>query len=166
MGAADNDVVALRRLVDRYASAVDRRDAVEFVDLFYPDAVLQVFYGHDAAAPTTESRGHEALARIPTRLGDRYIQTFHFVGNFLCEIRGEEATGEAYCLAHHVNSSPHGGTDYVMAIRYQDVYRRGADGEWRFTHRRVLVCWTEFRTTLTIGEAAAAPVRSTAGQQG
>ena len=147
------EAIALRRVVDCYGMTVDRRDADGFVALFEPDAVLQVFYGPESAGPSSESRGHGDLRAIPTGVGDRFAKTFHFVGNHVCDVSGEEATGEAYCLAHHMNDSPVGGTDYVMAIRYQDRYRHGPDGTWRFAHRKVLVDWTELRTTNPVGSA-------------
>jgi ketosteroid isomerase-like protein len=148
------EAIALRRLVDGYARAVDRGDAEAFVELFEPDAVLQVFYGSEADGPTTESRGHPALREIPGRLKTRYDRTFHFVGNHMCEVRGDDATGEAYCLAHHLTENAHGGTDYVMLIRYHDVYRRRPGQSWKFAHRRLAVDWTELRTALPPGVAA------------
>jgi ketosteroid isomerase-like protein len=156
VAAAETEAIALRRLVDGYARAVDRGDPEAFVDLFEPDAVLQVFYEPESEAPTTESRGHSALGEIPNRLKARYNRTFHFVGNHLCDVRGDEATGEAYCLAHHLTDNAHGGTDYVMLIRYQDVYRRRSGDSWKFAHRQVLVDWTELRTALPPGSAARA----------
>ncbi len=158
MAALDLEAIALRGLVDGYARAVDRGDVEAFVDLFEPDAVLQVFYGPDSEGPTTESRGHSALGEIPTRVGARYDRTFHFVGNHLCDVRGDEATGEAYCLAHHLTENAHGGTDYVMLIRYRDVYRRRPGDSWKIAHRLVLVDWTEVRTALPPGVAARAAV--------
>ncbi len=148
--------MALRRLVDGYARAVDRGDPEAFVALFEPDALLQVFYGSESEGPTSESRGHSALGKIPTRLRARYDRTFHFVGNHLCDVNGDEATGEAYCLAHHLTENAHGGTDYVMLIRYHDVYRRQAGGPWKIAHRKVLVDWTELRTALPPAVAARA----------
>ena len=159
MTVVDTEAIALRRLVDGYARAVDRGDATGFIELFEPDALLQVFYGPEADGPTSESRGHSALGEIPNRLTARYDRTFHFVGNHLCDVRGDEATGEAYCLAHHLTENAHGGTDYVMLIRYQDVYRRPAGGSWKFAHRKVLVDWTEVRTALPPGVARSAAGR-------
>ncbi len=34
-----------------------------------------------------------------------------------------------------------------MLIRYQDTYRRGADGQWLITARRLVVDWTEEHAT-------------------
>ena len=39
----------------------------------------------------------------------------------------------------------HGGTDYVMFIRYEDTYRPDTEGAWKFAHRRLRVDWTETR---------------------
>ena len=153
MAGPEIETIALRRLVDGYARAVDRGDAEAFVELFEPDAILQVFHGSEADGPTTESRGRPALGQIPGRLKARYSRTFHFVGNHMCEVRGDEATGEAYCLAHHLTENAHGGTDYVMLIRYHDDYRRRPGDSWKFAHRRLTVDWTELRTALPPGLA-------------
>ena len=56
-----------------------------------------------------------------------------------------EATGEVYCVAHHLTPDAHGGTNYVMYIRYEDTYRPDADGVWKFAQRRLRVDWTETR---------------------
>jgi ketosteroid isomerase-like protein len=161
VAASETEAIALRRLVDGYARAVDRGDADGFRELFEPDAILQVFYGGEADGPTSESRGHARLGEIPTRVQTRYDRTFHFVGNHLCNVEGDAATGEAYCLAHHLTRSPQGGTDYVMHIRYQDTYRRRPGQSWRIVHRKVLVDWTELRTALPAGvTSGSAPVPS------
>lgn len=154
------DAVALRRLVDRYGTAVDSRDPEGFAELFEADAVLQVYYGPESAGPPAETRGRDRLAAIPTRLAGRFERTFHFVGNHVCTVEGDRATGETYCLAHHFNDGPMGGTDYVMVIRYEDTYRRAEDGLWRFSLRRVLTQWTETRATNPI-----APSRPGGGKE-
>jgi hypothetical protein len=146
VGGEAADAVALRRLVDCYGMTVDAGDGAGFIELFEEDAVLQVYYGPESAGPPVETRGRDRLAAIPSRLSGRFDRTFHFVGNHVCTVEGDTATGETYCLAHHVNDGPMGGTDYVMVIRYDDSYRRGEDGTWRFRLRRVLTQWTETRS--------------------
>jgi SnoaL-like domain len=79
----------------------------------------------------------------------RYPKTYHVLGQSTYEIDGDVATGEVYCMAHHLTpdpgADPPAGTNYVMFIRYDDEYRAGADGEWRIADRRVLIDWTETR---------------------
>ena len=139
----------LRSLAEQYARGVDRHDDVDgFVALFLPDAVINIYDPSDTAEPR-KVRGTERLARIP-ELIQRYAKTFHMLGQSTYEIGEGEATGEVYCIAHHLtadDASPEGagGTDYVMFIRYEDTYRPDADGAWKFAQRNLRVDWTETR---------------------
>ena len=146
MAATDDGKIEreLRSLAERYAQGVDRRVAGdEFVALFHPDAVIAI---HDPSESTEarELRGTERIARIPEVI-TRYAKTFHHLGQSTYEIGGGEATGEVYCIAHHLTPDDHGGTDYVMFIRYEDTYRTDDDGVWKFAERRLRVDWTETR---------------------
>jgi ketosteroid isomerase-like protein len=136
------DRLALSELADRYASAVDRRDIGSFVQLFTDDAELSVHDPAEAEAPSRVRRGRGELSEVP-RLIARYRKTFHFVGNCLYEIDDDAATGEVYCVAHHLIDDPEVVTSRVMVIRYLDNYQRCEDGRWRISRRRVLVDWTE-----------------------
>ena len=80
----------------------------------------------------------------PTSI-QRYPKTFHMLGQSTYSIGEREAP--ARCTASRTTSRPiqHGGTDYVMFIRYEDIYRRDAEGAWKFAHRRLRVDWTETR---------------------
>jgi hypothetical protein len=133
----------LRELAARYAAACDRRDPAAFAALFTDDGRLRVFQPWDAAVPRTDVGGRERLADIPGRLA-RFDRTFHFIGNTLYRVTGDEAEGEVYCIAHHVRIDGDTGSDHVMFIRYEDRYRRA--GTWLISDRRVLVDWTETRT--------------------
>ena len=114
--AASRDVadrLALRALADQYAWAVDRRDRDGFLGVFHPDGVLVLLDHADPTVVTATRRGHAELADITERIA-RYDKTFHFVGNARYEIDGDRATGEVYCLAHHLTPDRHGGTDLVQ----------------------------------------------------
>jgi ketosteroid isomerase-like protein len=141
-GAAD--VVELRALADSYAHGVDRGDRDVFLSAFLPDARLIVFNGSDDDEPRSVREGHDALGGIPELLR-RYTKTFHFVGNHRYAVDGDTATGEVYCMAHHLSTDLHGATDFVMLIRYVDAYRRDADGAWKIAARQVKPDWTESR---------------------
>ena len=61
----------------------------------------------------------------------------HFVGNHRVELDGDAATGDTYCIAHHLT----GKDDYVMHIRYEDTYVRTSAG-WRIQTRDLHLLWT------------------------
>jgi hypothetical protein len=141
----------LRSLAEQYARGVDRRDDVEaFVALFLPDAVITIHDPSESTEPR-QLQGAERLARIPESI-KRYPKTFHMLGQSTYDIGDGEATGEVYCIAHHLTPGAHahsegaGGTDHVMFIRYEDTYRTDGDGAWKFAERRLRVDWTETRT--------------------
>ncbi len=136
------DRLELRTLVDRYAAAVDARDADAFAALFAPGAVLAVYETEDGE-PVVEYRGHDALRDVMDLLRT-FSTTFHLMANHLCETAGGAGTGEVYCMAHHLTEDAGGATDLVMYIRYRDAYARTQDG-WRFVRRDVLRQWTEER---------------------
>ncbi len=145
MTAAESDVrVALRSLAERYASAVDRRDADTLLGAFHPDATLGVYSASDPDTPLNRRTGHQGIGGIPAAL-EVYARTFHLLGQSVYDIGEGVATGEVYCVAHHLIPNRHGGTDRVMFIRYEDTYSPAVDGAWKIATRRVVVQWTETR---------------------
>jgi SnoaL-like domain len=136
------DRLELRALVDRYAVAVDARDAEAFASLFLPDGVLSV-HEDEGAPPAVRYVGADELRSVMELLRF-YTRTFHLMANHLSDVRGDEATGETYCLAHHLVEDGRGLTDLVMFIRYRDAFARTRGG-WRFARREVLREWTEER---------------------
>jgi 3-phenylpropionate/cinnamic acid dioxygenase small subunit len=146
------DEVALRNLAYRYAQAVDRRDPVGYVSVFDPAARVHVYNTDSPERAVSDMTGHEQLAQVP-ELIKRFDRTYHFVGNTGYDVNGDAATGEVYCQAHHLTEAAEQSTDLVLFMRYQDTYRRGADG-WRIVERRAFVDWTEIREA---GHAFGAP---------
>ena len=137
-------MVELRALAESYAHGADRRDRDAFLSAFHADGRLTVFTNTDDPEPRSVRQGHEELAAIPDLLS-RYDKTFHFLGNHRYSVDGDTASGEVYCIAHHLTTDPHGATDFVMLIRYEDSYRRDPGGEWRIAARVVRPDWTESR---------------------
>ena len=73
----------------------------------------------------------------------RYRATFHAVHNQTLEIAGDEAAGETYCVANHLFERDGRPVKLDWGIRYQDRYRRGADGTWRIARRELIVDWEQ-----------------------
>jgi hypothetical protein len=141
-----DDVVALRALACAYAHHADCLEPDRLAELFEPDGVLRMVRRGASAAPAV-SRGRDAISSAVARL-HRFEHTFHHVGNHLIDLREDDATGEVYCVAHHVSGTGHDAVDHVMYIRYQDRYRF-QHGAWRFTERETVVDWEEQRTAGT-----------------
>jgi len=53
---------------------------------------------------------------------------------------GDHATGESYCLAHHIWVEDGQRVLMIMAIRYHDTFIR-QDGRWLFVHRELITDW-------------------------
>jgi hypothetical protein len=128
-----DDRLALRHLVDSYAIGCDRRDIDILRSVFVEGGTNTV---HWLDRDPTSMTAPADLERIPTGLA-RYDQTFHFVGNHRVELDGDAATGDTYCIAHHLT----GKDDYVMHIRYEDTYVRTSAG-WRIQTRDLHLLWT------------------------
>jgi SnoaL-like domain len=94
--------------------------------------------------PTQVLDGREALTPVFEDL-NRYTATMHFNGQSTIALHGDRATGESYCMAHHLSIGPDGQrTLMIAAIRYDDVFVK-QDGAWLFAERRLMVDWIETR---------------------
>jgi hypothetical protein len=103
-----------------------------------------VYYDPTAAEPSQELHGRESLAPVFDDL-NRYVATMHFNGQSTISLNGDRATGESYCLAHHLSVNDDGQrTMMIASIRYLDDLVK-QDGQWRFAERRLMVSWTETR---------------------
>ncbi|MEU3186731.1 nuclear transport factor 2 family protein [Streptomyces sp. NPDC006923] len=137
------DRLAIRELIDAYAHCADRRDAEGQMALFTEDASFVVHMDSRSAEPSQRLRGREALAPVFGNLRT-YETTTHVNGQSTVVLDGELATGESYCLAHHVWTVGGRRTLMVAAIRYLDTFTK-RDGRWYFAERKLMVDWTETR---------------------
>jgi SnoaL-like domain len=138
------DRLAIRELVDAYAFCADTRDAEGQKALFTDDTHFVVYMAGEGSEPTDDLRGREALTPVFDAL-NAYEVTMHFNGQSTVALDGEHATGQTYCLAHHVFSADGERKLMIAAIGYQDTFAK-ADETWRFAERRLYVRWTETRT--------------------
>jgi ketosteroid isomerase-like protein len=138
------DRLAIGELIDAYAHCADRRDARGQMNLFTDDTRFVVYLDASANEPTRKLRGREALAPVFDEL-NTYVATFHFNGQRRVAVDGDRASGESYCLAHHLSVGQDGQrTMMIAAIRYLDAFVK-QDGAWLFAERRLMVGWTETR---------------------
>jgi hypothetical protein len=99
------DRLAIRELVETYARCADRRDAKGQMSLFTTNTRFVVYMNAKDPKPSMELHSREALAPVFADL-NKYDATTHFVGqSTIFALTADRATGEAYCLAHHVTVS-------------------------------------------------------------
>jgi ketosteroid isomerase-like protein len=138
------DRLAIRELVEAYAHCADRRDAKGQMALFTEDTHFVVYVNAQDPKPSMDLHSRDALAPVFADL-NKYDTTTHFVGqSTIFTLTGDRATGEAYCLAHHVTLD--GGKRRIMiaSLRYYDTFLK-TDGAWLFAERQLYVDWVDER---------------------
>jgi ketosteroid isomerase-like protein len=138
------DRLAIRELIEAYAHCADRRDAKDQMALFTEDTHFVVYMNTKDPTPSQELHSREALAPVFAEL-NKYDATTHFVGqSTIFTLTPDRATGEAYCLAHHMRVDGGKGRLMVASLRYLDTFVK-IDGAWLFSERRLYVDWMEER---------------------
>jgi hypothetical protein len=139
------DRLAIRELVEAYAYCADRRDAKGQMALFTADTHFVVYMDAKDPKPSQELHSREALAPVFADL-DKYHATMHFVGqSTISSLTKDRATGQAYCLAHHLTVDGDRRRLMIAALRYLDTFVK-VDGTWLFAERQLYVDWLEERT--------------------
>ena len=137
------DRLAIRELVDAYAHCADRRDADGQKSLFTEDTHFVVYMDGQGSEPTQVLDGREALVPVFDDL-NRYQATMHFNGQSTIALDRDRATGETYCIAHHLLMQDGERKLMVAWLRYGDTFVK-VDGSWLFAERNLYVDWTDTR---------------------
>ena len=140
------DRLAIRELVDAYAHCADRRDADGQKSIFTEDTHFVVYMDGQGSEPTQVLDGREALTPVFDDL-NRYQATMHFNGQSTVAVDGERATGESYCIAHHLFTENGERKLMIAWLRYGDTFVK-VDGAWLFAERELYVDWTETRPSV------------------
>ena len=138
------DRLAIRELIEAYAHRADRRDAKGQMALFTDDTHFVVYMNAKDPTPSQDLHSREELAPVFADL-NQYAATMHFVGqSTIFTLRGDHATGEAYCIAHHLTLYGEKRRMMVAYLRYLDTFAK-IDGAWLFVERLLYVDWLDER---------------------
>ena len=140
------DRLAIRELIDAYAHCADRREAEGQKALFTEDTHFLVYMNGAGTPPTEDLHGREQLTPVFAAL-KQYEVTMHFNGQSTVTLDADRATGETYCIAHHVFSQDGERKIMVAYLRYLDTFARQS-GTWLFAERNL---YLEFSDTRTLG---------------
>jgi hypothetical protein len=112
--------------------------------LFAADTHFVVHVNAKDKTPSQELHSRDALAPVFADL-NKYEATTHFVGQTtIFALTGERASGEAYCLAHHVTLDGGKRRLMVASLRYLDTFAK-IEGAWLFAERLLYVDWIDDR---------------------
>ena len=138
------DRLAIRELVEAYAHRADRRDTEGQMSLFTADTHFVVYMNAKDPTPSQELHSRDELAPVFADL-NKYHATTHFVGqSTIFTLTSDRATGEAYCLAHHITVDSGNRRLMLASLRYLDTFVKW-DGAWLFSERILYVDWLEER---------------------
>ena len=138
------DRLAIRELVKAYAHYADRRDAKGQMALFTADTHFVVYMNAKDPTPSQELHSREALAPVFADL-NQYAATMHFLGQTtILTLTRDRATGETYCMPHHLTTNDAKRRLMIAALRYIDTFVK-MDGVWLFAERQLYVDWLEER---------------------
>jgi hypothetical protein len=138
------DRLAIRELVEAYAHCADRRDAEGQMALFTEDTHFAVYLNAKDPTPSMELHLRVDLAPVFADL-NQYDATTHFVGqSTIFTLTTNRATGEAYCLAHHISVDSGRRRLMLASLRYYDTFVK-FDGSWLFAERQLYVDWVDER---------------------
>jgi hypothetical protein len=112
--------------------------------LFTADTRFVVYMNAKDPQPSRWLHSREALAAVFAEL-NQYEATTHFVGqSTIFTLTGDQATGEAYCLAHHITVEGANRRLMLASLRYLDTFVK-IDGAWLFAQRNLYIDWLENR---------------------
>ena len=138
------DRLAIRELVEAYSHCADRRDAKGQMALFTADTHFVVYMNAKDPKPSQELHSREALAPVFADL-NQYAATMHFLGQTtILTLTRDRATGETYCMPHHLTTNDGKRRLMIAALRYIDTFVK-LDGVWLFAERQLYVDWLEER---------------------
>jgi hypothetical protein len=146
--AEQADRLAIGELIDAYAHYADRRDAEGQKSLFTEDTHFVVYMDGQGSEPTQVLDGREALTPVFEDL-NRYQATMHFNGQSTIVLEVDRATGESYCIAHHLYTEDDERKLMLAFLRYGDTFVKIEDA-WLFAERNLYVDWIETRATVAL----------------
>jgi uncharacterized protein (TIGR02246 family) len=117
--------LAIRNLIERYADAVNRRDADEWASLWSEDGVWDAFGNRIS--------GREAVVAAWQAAMRHFAFVFHVAHSAVIDVDGDTARGR-WTVSERLRDTR--GTPGLLLALYHDEYHR-RDGAWRRSLRRL-----------------------------
>ncbi|MDO4229756.1 MAG: nuclear transport factor 2 family protein [Capnocytophaga sp.] len=134
------DKMALKNLVDTFSNLADVKDVKNQMFLFTEDAIVEANLG----GRVSKSQGRDEIFKGFTYYLDLFDLVYHSNGQQVVDIKGDTATGIAYCTVLLIGNQEGKRTATTHYIIYNDTYvKRG--GKWYISHRKSNFVHTEVK---------------------
>lgn len=122
-----SDHIEVQKVLNLYASAIDKKNYSELEQVFTADAVAN-FIG------IGEFEGCAAISGLISAVLDQCGATQHLLGNYNIHISGDEAQTTCYLAAMHAGLGDYASEVMTVWGEYSDKLVRTPEG-WRIAHR-------------------------------
>lgn len=133
------DRAALKALVDTFSNLADVKDIDRQVLLFTPDATVDSYMD---GKQTTALKGRRQIGEVFRGFLGQFSTVHHMNGQQTIEIKGNTATGIAYCQVVLIGMQDGQQIRNTMGVTYHDDYVR-QDGTWLIAHRVSNFVWSK-----------------------
>lgn len=133
------DRVSLRKLIDTVSILGDRKDFNAQVQLFAEDAVSETFA---AGESILKLKGRKEMAEAFDNFLKDFETIYHFNGQQVLTIDGDEALGTCYCLITLIGKENGKKTKSTIGAIYKDDYIR-IGNHWLIAKREGTFNWQD-----------------------
>lgn len=126
MNDAASDSFQIQSLYSKYCFALDGNNPQMLIECFAPDGIFQV--------AERQFKGEDQLTMV-AQSGDNRPR-HHYANLWVKRVEGDTAQASAYFFLVNLADGAICGYGH-----YDDDMVRGADGGWRFQHRRITFLW-------------------------
>jgi 3-phenylpropionate/cinnamic acid dioxygenase small subunit len=131
MNEYQNDYREIQAVLNRYASALDKKQYQRLSEVFTREGTAN-YIG------LAECKGLDSIIDLVSGVLDRCGQTQHLLGNVQIDVQGDQATASCYLQAIHVGLGDFAGQVNTVWGEYRDQLVKTAAG-WRISYRELNV---------------------------
>jgi ketosteroid isomerase-like protein len=133
------DRIAIKEIVDTFSNLADIKDFGALVHLLTEDAEVDFYLGDTLLGSW---KGRAEFEKALSSFSSNFEATYHFNGQQVIEVEGDNASSQHYCLAMQIASAGPKKTLTTNGVIYRDTYVRRADG-WKIAKRISRFTWRD-----------------------
>jgi hypothetical protein len=144
------DELAISKVLARYVRCADIRDGVAVAKLFTTDSLTEIFENYDGKrAKVAELQGSIGVEQAFGTLMQPHPKggwSHHVTADHIIDIDGDHATLNAQFIMFRIRANeqtdplkPRSGKITPEESGYYDADLQKINGEWKFTHHRVIM---------------------------